>query len=153
MSIVEGHRFEPMIGDPDDHRPRSEWSLVVDPGDDGSGTPVDDLAVVLEHIGPGDGIPLHVHRVNEVIFVHGDGTYRLGTSAGRCGDGSVLFVPAGTPHAIGNDGATPLPIEAVFPATRVWLRYLERNPAPGTEANGPGNALTLDFRTGEVTSD
>ena len=32
------------------------------------------------------------------------------------------------------------------------LRYLERNPAPGTEADAP-RAATYDFRTGEVTSD
>src|SRR3954447_21548564 len=35
-------------------------ALIVDPGD-GCGR-VDDLAVIKEHIAPGDRIPLHVHR-------------------------------------------------------------------------------------------
>jgi len=79
-----------MVGDPDDHRPQSEWSLIVDPGADG--VRVDDLAVIAEHIAPGDRIPLHVHRVNEVILVHGDGTFRLGDEAHPVGDGAVVFM-------------------------------------------------------------
>ena len=151
MSIVEGYRFEPMVGDPDDHRPESEWSLVVDPGS--STAPVDDLAVILEHIAPGDRIPLHAHRVNEVIVVHGNGTARIGDDARRVGDGAIVFIPAGTAHGLLNDGDRPLPIEAVFPTTRVWIQYLERNPAPGTESDEASPPLTYDFRTGEVTPD
>src|SRR5919197_6519728 len=85
VSIVEGYRFEPMVGDPDDHRPDSEWSLVVDAGS--GGARVDDLAVVLEHIAPGDQIPLHVHRVNEVILVHGNGRFTLGGDSRSVSDG------------------------------------------------------------------
>jgi quercetin dioxygenase-like cupin family protein len=151
VSIVEGYRFEPMVGDPDDHRPASEWSLVVDPGS--VNVRVDDLAVVLEHIAPGDRIPLHVHSVNEVIVVHGDGTFRLGDDSRSVGDGAVVFIPAGTAHGLLNDGESTLPIEAVFPTTRVWIRYLERNAAPGTESDRPSPPLTYDLRTGEVTAD
>jgi len=61
LSIVEGYRLEPMVGDPDDHRPNTVWALLVDPGDDAGR--VDDLAVISERIGAGDRIPLHEHRV------------------------------------------------------------------------------------------
>jgi quercetin dioxygenase-like cupin family protein len=151
MSIVERHRFEPMVGDPDDHRPESRWSLVVDPGEPGSR--VDQLVVVMERIAPGDRIPLHVHRVDEVIFVHGTGTFRLGDDARAVEDGAVAFIPAGTPHGLHNDGDAALPIEAVFPTERVWIQYLERNAAPGTEAGAISPPATYDFRTGEVTPD
>ncbi len=83
MSIVEGYRHEPMVGDPDDHRPGSTWALLVDPGDDHGR--VDALAVISERIGPGERIPLHVHRVDEVILPRGPGRFRLGDdgAAGR----------------------------------------------------------------------
>jgi hypothetical protein len=32
MSIVERTPMEPMVGDPDDHRPDTSWGLLVDPG-------------------------------------------------------------------------------------------------------------------------
>src|SRR5215210_4846941 len=71
MSIVEGYDLEAMVGDPDDHRPTTRWATLADPGDvDGR---VDDLVVIVEHIGVGDRIPLHVHRTSEVIVVHGRG--------------------------------------------------------------------------------
>jgi quercetin dioxygenase-like cupin family protein len=151
VSIVEGYRFEPMVGDPDDHRPESEWSLVVDPGSPGGR--VDDLAVILERIAPGDRIPLHVHRVNEVIVVHGDGTVRIAEDTRRVGDGAILFIPAGTAHGLRNESGGRLQIEAVFPTTHVWIQYLERNPAPGTESDEVSPPLTYDLRTGEVTPD
>jgi quercetin dioxygenase-like cupin family protein len=140
-----------MVGDPDDHRPESEWSLVVDPGSPAGR--VDDLAVILEHIAPGDRIPLHTHRVNEVIVVHGSGTVRLGEDARRVADGAIMFIAAGTAHGVWSDGDDDLPIEAVFPTTRVWIQYLERNPAPGTESDGVSPPLTYDLRTGDVTPD
>lgn len=151
MSIVEGYRYEPMVGDPDDHRPVSTWALLVDPGD--ANGRVDDLAVIAERIAPGDRIPLHVHRVNEVILAHGPGRFRLGEDERAVDEGSVIFIPAGTPHGFHNDGDAALPLQAVFPTTRVWLRYLERNAAPGTEADQPAGAATYDLRTGAVELD
>ena len=151
MSIVTNQVFEAMIGDPDDHRPRSEWALVIDP--DGTAERVDDLAVIKERIAPGDRIPVHVHRVSEVIFVHGPGSFRLGEEARPVEDGTVVFIPAGTAHGLVNDGSVQLPIEAVFPTTRVWIQYLERNPAPGTENAAISPPVTYDFRTGEMTVD
>jgi quercetin dioxygenase-like cupin family protein len=151
MSIIEGYRFEPMVGDPDDHRPNTVWALLVDPGD-GHGR-VDDLAVISERIAAGDRIPLHVHRVNEVILAHGAGRFTLGDEARAVDDGAVIFIPAGVPHGFQNDGDRPLPLQAVFPTTRVWIRTLERNPAPGTESDPPQAGATYDFRTGDVEFD
>jgi quercetin dioxygenase-like cupin family protein len=151
MSIVEGFEFEAMVGDPDDHRPASEWALVVDPG--GPEGRVEDLAVILEHIAPGDRIPAHVHRVDEVILPGGPGRFRLGDETRAVEDGAVVFIPAGAVHGLENPGDRPLPIRAVFPTTRIWIRYVERNPAPGTEAAAPAPPLTYDLRTGAVTAD
>ena len=151
MSIVEGYAFEPMVGDPDDHRPDSFWSLLVDPGGD-SGR-VDDLAVISERIAPGDRIPLHLHRVNEVILVHGSGRFILGEASHHVDEGAVVFIPAGTPHGFTNDGEGPLPLVAVFPTSQVWIRTLERNPAPGTEQDAAQLGATYDFRTGAVEFD
>ena len=151
MSIVEGYRFESMVGDPDDHRPNTFWALLVDPGD-GHGR-VDDLAVISERIAAGDRIPLHVHRVNEVILAHGAGRFTLGEEARAVDDGAVIFIPAGVPHGFHNDGDRPLPLQAVFPTTKVWIRTLERNPAPGTEDDLPQAGATYDFRTGDVEFD
>ena len=123
MSIVEGYRLEPMVGDPDDHRPGSIWALVVDPGD--AGGRVDNLAVISERIAPGDRIPLHVHRVSEVILAHGSGRFTLGSQVRSVEDGAVIFIPAGVPHGFHNDGDQPLPVEAVFPTSKVWIRTLE----------------------------
>ena len=151
MSIVDGFEFEPMVGDPDDHRPSSEWALVVDPG--GSAGRVDRLAVIVERVGPGDRIPAHIHQVDEVILPEGPGRFRLGDEVRSVDAGTVVFIPAGAVHGLQNNGDQPLPMRAVFPTTKVWLRYVERNPAPGTETDQPGGPLTYDLRTGEVTAD
>ena len=151
MSIVDGYRFEPMVGDPDDHRPTSVWAVLVDPGDDAGR--VDDFAVVSERIGPGDRIPLHIHRVSEVILAHGPGRFTLGSDSRAVESGAVMFIPAGVPHGFHNDSDHPLPLQAVFPTTRVWLRYLERNAAPGSEGERQQPGATYDFRTGDVEID
>jgi quercetin dioxygenase-like cupin family protein len=150
VSIVEGYRFEPMVGDPDDHRPDTRWALLIDPG--GPDGRVDRFAVIAERIAPGDRIPLHIHRDDELVIVHGSGRYRLGDEERDVHDGAVVFIPAGTPHGITNTGSAALPIEGVFATTRIWLRYLERNAAPGTEDQQPRSA-TYDLRTGETSFD
>jgi len=142
--IVEQARFEPMVGDPDDHRPNSRWAVLT-------GEAVASLGAILEEIAPGDRIPLHTHPLDEVIL------YRSGTVAVTIGDvqrqigaGTVAFVPAGTPHRAENVGTEPASLFAVFPSTTVGIGYLERNPAPGTEGDDPQPPMTIDFRTGEV---
>ena len=151
MAIVEGYPFQPMVGDPDDHRPNTHWALVVDPG--GPEGRVDGFAVISERIAPGDRIPLHVHRDDELVIVHGSGRYRLGDEVRDVTDGAIVFIPAGAAHGLENPGTEPLPIEGIFATTRVWLRYLHRNPAPGTDGDAPQPGATYDFRTGEMTLD
>ena len=151
MSIVEGYTLEPMTGDPDDHRPGTRWLPMADPGDPAGR--VDDLVAIVERIGVGERIPLHVHRSSEVIFVHGPGRARLGEIERDVEDGAVVFIPAGVPHGLVNRGDSPLPLEAVFPSATIWIRYLERNAAPGTEAAATAPPMTIDVRTGEITPD
>ena len=151
MSIVQGYQLDPMVGDPDDHRPDTVWTVIADPGD-GAGR-VDGLAVIVERIAPGDRIPLHVHRVDEVILPRGPGTFRLGDVTAEVKDGAVVFIPAGVAHGLHNHGTDALSIQAVFPTTRIWMRYLERNPAPGTTGDPPAGGVTYDLRTGEVVPD
>jgi hypothetical protein len=151
VSIVEGYTLEPMTGDPDDHRPATRWLPMADPGD--AAGRVDDLVAIVERIGVGERIPVHVHRSSEVIFVHGPGRARLGEAERDVSDGAVVFIPAGVPHGLINRGSEPLALEAVFPTASIWIRYLERNAAPGTEADAIAPAMTIHVRTGEVTFD
>jgi quercetin dioxygenase-like cupin family protein len=151
VSIVEGYRLEPMVGDPDDHRPASRWAVLADPGDDAGR--VDGLAVIVESVAPGDRIPLHVHRVDEVILPRGRGRFQLGDATHAVDDGAIVFIPAGTPHGLANHGPEALTIQAVFPTTRIWLRYLERNPAPGTDGAPIGAAAMYDIRAGTMEPD
>ena len=146
MSIVEAGPLEAMVGDPDDHRPASMWGLKVDPGD--ANGRVDSLGIITEEIAPGDGIPLHTHDVDEAITIlTGQAETRLGEERRQVGAGTVIFIPAGTPHGTANAGDKPLQIHAVFPATSIEIVMLERNPAPGTEADPPGRNR-YDLRTG-----
>jgi len=52
VSIVQPGPFEPMVGDPDDHRPNTHWRLVVDPGDEAG--QVDGMALLVERMAVGD---------------------------------------------------------------------------------------------------
>jgi quercetin dioxygenase-like cupin family protein len=136
-----------MVGDPDDHRPDTSWGLLVDPGDDNGR--VDSLAIIREAIAVGDGIPLHTHDVDEAITIlDGEADTRLGDERRKVGAGTVIFVPAGTPHGTRNAGASPLQIHAVFPATTIEIAMLERNPVPGTEGDAPRRSR-YDLRTGD----
>jgi quercetin dioxygenase-like cupin family protein len=147
VSILEAGPLEPMVGDPDDHRPSSRWGLKVDPGD-ASGS-VETLAIITEEIAVGDQIPLHFHDVDEAITIlAGTADTRLGAQRRDVGPGTVIFVPAGTPHGTANAGSEPLQIHAVFPAQVIEISMLERNAAPGTESDAPRRSR-YDLRTGE----
>ena len=147
MAVVDPGPLEPMVGDPDDHRPESHWRLVVDPGnEDGR---VDGLAMLVERIAAGDRIPLHTHPVDELVaIIQGDGDVRLGKQRRRVAAGSAVFIPAGTPHGTTNVGTGPLHLHGIFPTTTVEIAMLERNPAPGTEDEAP-RRTRYDFRTGQ----
>jgi quercetin dioxygenase-like cupin family protein len=146
VSIVDAGPREAMLGDPDDHRPRSTWRLVTDPGDQ-TGR-VDSLALIEEEIATGDRIPAHTHDVDEVLaIIDGAGEARLGSTVRPVGPGSVIFVPAGVAHSAASVGTGPLLLHAVFPALTIEINMLERNPAPGTE-DSPPRRMRYDLRDG-----
>ena len=149
MSIVPAGAYEPMVGDPDDHRPDTRWRTVADSGAPGGARA--DVGVILERMAPGDRIPLHRHDVDEaIIIVEGHGTYHLDGAEQAIGTGDVVFVPAGATHGTVNDSDAPLHLHAFYPSSKVRMEMLERNPAPGTEGQPP-MITVYDFASGEVT--
>lgn len=125
--------------DPDDYRPESRIALAVDPEVQ--------LALLFEVIAPGDWIPLHTHPHEEAfVILEGSAEVRLGNELRVVEPGTVVFVPPETPHGTRNPGPGQVRLEAVFPSPRIGIRYLERNPAPGTEADPPQPPWTLDAR-------
>lgn len=147
MAILPTPPFAPFDeSDPDDYRPRSEWTgPLADPA--GDGPYVRDLAVILERIAPGDAIPLHTHAIDEAIVVEsGEVELRLGDETRRVTGRSVAFFPAGVPHGARNVGAEDALYTAFFPSTAIDIAYLERNPAPGTEDDLPQPPAVYDAR-------
>ena len=147
MGVVDPLELQPLTdpADPDDWRPSSRWAFASDPGAS--------LAAFVEEIAPGDRIPLHRHRIDEVIFYEsGSAEVRIVDQLSRVGPGSIAFIPAGEPHGTTNIGEEPVQIRAVFPSHVVDIEYLERNPAPGTDGAPPQPPVSYDTRTGEITS-
>lgn len=148
MAIIDSFEYVPLANeeDPDDYRPDSELAVVIDPGRD-SGDFVRELTVFKERIAPGDRIPLHVHTVDEVFFIdEGSVEATLGQVRRPVAPGAVVFIPAGMQHGFDNRGEGVARIHAVFPTPEITIRYLERNPAPGTEGRPPGPPLAFDVR-------
>lgn len=148
MTIVEDREYRPLADedDPDDYRPDSELAVVIDPSGV-EGDFVDGMAVFFERIAPGDRIPLHQHTIPEVLFVdEGRIEATIGDERRTVGPGATVFVPARAPHGFRNIGDGTAKIHAVFPDTEISIRYLERNPAPGTEGDPPGPPLLYDIR-------
>ena len=147
MAIIARFDYAPFDeSDPDDFRPNSRWAMLVDPGGD-SGAQVNDITLIIEEIAPGDRIPLHTHPINEVVvIVEGTPEITLGDETREVASGTVVFIPAGVPHGTRNATTRPTRIHAMFPSERIGIQYLERNPAPGTEANPPQPAFTIDVR-------
>ena len=148
MGFVENVVYGPMVGDPDDHRPNTEWAIAFDPVSEGSPV-VSDLTCLLERIAPGDAIPLHTHATSEVVFIDGgSGLYRLGSESRRVDRGTIVFIPADMPHGLRNDDDGPLELRAVFPSRELDITYLERNAAPGTDGHDPQPPMRFDPRLG-----
>lgn len=148
MTIITEYEYQPLVyeDDPDDYRPESELAIVLDPSND-DGAFVDGLAIFRERIAPGDRIPLHQHTEDEVFFVdEGRIEARVGDDRKTVGPGATVFIPARVPHGFENTADTVAKIHAVFPGTQISIRYLERNPAPGTEGDPPGGPLAFDVR-------
>jgi quercetin dioxygenase-like cupin family protein len=107
--------------------------------------------VIVEEIGVGDAIPLHRHRIDEVLlYEEGQAEVRVDADTYRVGAGDIVIVPAGAAHGTRNVGADVVRLRAVFPSHRIDIAYLERNPAPGTEDDAPQPPSVWDTRTGEV---
>ncbi|MGF1669669.1 MAG: cupin domain-containing protein [Balneolaceae bacterium] len=148
MGIVQNWDYMPlaMEEDPDDYRPDSKLAIIIDPSNSEDHY-VRELTVFKEKIAPGDKIPLHQHTIAEVLFVdEGEIEVRLGDERNKVTSGAIVFVPAKTPHGFKNIGDRVARIHAVFPAGEISIRYLERNPAPGTEGNNPQAPIAFDIR-------
>lgn len=148
MAIVVDREYVPLASfdDPDDYRPDSELAVVIDPARS-SGAFVDGLTVFYERIAPGDRIPRHEHTIEEVLFLdEGRLEVALGDERRVVEPGAVVFIPARTAHGFRNVGEGEARIHAVFPSREIAIRYLERNPAPGTEGDDPAPPIALDVR-------
>jgi quercetin dioxygenase-like cupin family protein len=129
--------------DPDDWRPNSRMAFAGDPDTD--------MVVIAERLAPGDAIPLHRHRIDEVVvYLSGIGILRMGDDEHAVRGGDIVLIPAGTRHGMRNTGDEAVEFRAAFPSVRIDVEYFERNPAPGTEADAPQPPFVLDTRTGQV---
>ena len=147
MGIIERHVYEPMVGDPDDHRPNTTWTIAVDPDSRDATGGVRGLTLIFERVAPGDHIPLHTHSVEEVIIVdEGRAEATLGDERRDLSPEACMFVPPGTPHGMRNAGAGVLRLHAAFASPSIDITYLERIPAPGTEGEPPQSPVVYDPR-------
>jgi quercetin dioxygenase-like cupin family protein len=145
MSLHRDIELQPITdpADPDDWRPSSRWGLVSDGRAD--------VAVVVEKIGVGDAIPLHRHTIDEVLLYEGGSAeVRVADETYLVQAGDIVIVPAGAEHGTRNVGREQVSLRAVFTSHRIDTEYLERNPAPGTEADRPRPPVTWDTRTRSV---
>ncbi|MBA2359905.1 MAG: cupin domain-containing protein [Actinobacteria bacterium] len=145
MSLHRDFDLQPLsdLGDVDDWRPNSVWSLASDERAE--------MAVIVEEIGVGDAIPLHVHSIDEVLlYQSGKAEVRVDDETHHVRAGDIVVVPAGTSHGTRNMGSEVVRLHAVFPSHRIDIQYLERNPAPGTEGDDPQPGVIWDTRTGAV---
>lgn len=148
MSIIESWEYMPlaMEEDPDDYRPDSELAIIIDPSESAENY-VQGLTVFKEKIAPGNKIPLHQHTIEEVLFVdEGEIKVTVGKEQRMVAPGAIVFIPAKIQHGFQNVGNTVAKIHAVFPASEISIRYLERNPAPGTEGDDPQQPIAFDVR-------
>lgn len=147
MAIIEAYKRLPFVeGDPDDYRPNSRGAFLVDPGMNG-GERVDDITFVSEEIAPSDRIPPHDHPVAEVMVIQeGRPEVRLGDERRIVGPGAVIFIPQRVVHGVTNRTDHHVRVYAMFPTEQIGVRYIERNPAPGTEHDPPQPEFSLDMR-------
>jgi quercetin dioxygenase-like cupin family protein len=148
MAIIEQLQHNPFDDSdyPDDYRPNSTWAIACDPSNV-EGSYAADLAVAVEVVAPGDRVPSHTHPIDELIFVEdGVAEVELGPETRTVQPGTIVFVPAGTPHAGRPVGDSSVRFLGVFPSPQIGIEMLDRNPAPGTEGDPPQPAYTWDIR-------
>jgi mannose-6-phosphate isomerase-like protein (cupin superfamily) len=151
MAIVTERAYKPVaaVGDPDDYRPHSSMAFVFDP-ERADGAYVAGLTLICEEIAVGDRIPLHIHpTVEEIVFIDsGTAQITVGEEQRIVGAGAVAFIPPGTPHETRNIGTTALHLHAIFPTPVIDIAMIDRIPAPGTEADAPQPAASVNLRAG-----
>src|ERR1700730_6410815 len=86
-------------------------------GGEHGGVPV---SFILDREEPGRGPALHRHPYDEVwILEEGEVSLRAGDRTLTAGPGSIVIVPAGTPHSFTNTGSTRLRMVCIHP--RPWM--------------------------------
>jgi mannose-6-phosphate isomerase-like protein (cupin superfamily) len=77
-------------------------------------------------IPPGEGPRLHRHPYEEVFVVYaGRATFTLGATTQEVPGGSVVIVPAGTPHKFVSSGTEPLYETSVHVSPETITEWLE----------------------------
>jgi quercetin dioxygenase-like cupin family protein len=65
--------------------------------------------------GPGTGIPLHTHNVDEtVLILEGEALVELGDETFELSEGDATWAPPGVPHRFANRGAGQMRIYWVY---------------------------------------
>jgi mannose-6-phosphate isomerase-like protein (cupin superfamily) len=95
------------------------WVFV---GADRGGVPV---SFILDRSEPGRGPALHRHPYDEVwVLDEGEATFTAGDRTLAAGPGSVVVVPAGTPHSFRNTGSKPLRMICIHTSPRLETEWL-----------------------------
>jgi mannose-6-phosphate isomerase-like protein (cupin superfamily) len=83
------------------------------------------VSFILDRSEPGQGPALHRHPYDELwILDEGHATFTAGDRALPAGPGSVVVVPAGTPHKFMNTGTTPLRMVCIHLSDRLETEWL-----------------------------
>ncbi|HYW26020.1 MAG TPA: cupin domain-containing protein [Terriglobales bacterium] len=110
---------EPAVIDVEDLR-RDDGYVFV--GADRGGVPV---SLILDRSEPGRGPALHRHPYDEVwVLDEGEASFTAGDRTLAAGPGSVVVVPAGTPHSFRNTGGTPLRMTCIHTSPRFETEWL-----------------------------
>jgi quercetin dioxygenase-like cupin family protein len=108
------------------------------------------FGVAEEHIGPGDGPPLHVHdAADELAYIlAGEFTWQIGDLRATGGVGTIAFVPRGTAHTWQNSGSEPGRMLFVF-SPAGFERFLMTLSSVPEEARTPDavNEMSAPYRT------
>ena len=94
------------------------------------------LSAIMEHIAPGDAIPVHLHQSeDETIFIYaGEGLQLLGETEYAVAAGSLVYIPRGTWHGLRNSAVMgDLIIVAVFTPTGMEGYFRAIASKPGEE--------------------
>jgi hypothetical protein len=100
MAIIEQLQHNAFDdSDPDDFRPNSTWAIACDPSNV-EGSYVSDLAIAIEVLAPGDRVPCTRTQSTKSYSLRMVSEFELGPETRTVQPGTIVFVPAGTPHAL-----------------------------------------------------